>query len=131
MVNGVLIGGAAAAWSTNLVKGVAIMNFDASWSMGNIITIAITILGGLFAFTRIVSTLGAGLKEQSAAIALLAAHQESAVALLAQSVSALARAADAMQNVLAEQQKQLSVMAIETEITRRMREGQGHPKPQE
>jgi ABC-type transporter Mla subunit MlaD len=109
------------------------MAFDATWSMGNIITITVTVVGGIFAFNRIVNTLGAGLKDQSAAIAilakeqeaavsLLAAHQEAAISLLAQSVAALDKTASAMQGVLAEQQKQLSTMAVETEITRRLRE---------
>jgi hypothetical protein len=91
--------------------------------MGNIITVVVMLITGIFAFNRIVNTLGAGLKDQSASIALLAAHQDASVALLAQSVTSLERTVVAMQTFLGEQQKQLNSMSIETEISRRLREG--------
>ena len=99
------------------------MTFDSTWSMGNIITVVVMLITGIFAFNRIVNTLGAGLKDQSASIALLAAHQDASVALLAQSVTSLERTVVAMQTFLGEQQKQLNSMSIETEISRRLREG--------
>ena len=98
------------------------MAFDATWSVGNIITVVVTIGGGLLAFNKIVNKLTANQEKQEAAITLLAAHQEAAVALLAQSVDALKLTAVTMQAVLVEQQKQLSSMAVETEVARRMRE---------
>ena len=98
------------------------MAFDATWSVGNIITVAATLGGGILAFNRIINKLTATQVTQDTAIALMAAHQESAIGLLSQSVEALRSTAIAMQPVLVEQQNQLTVTVMESEYTRRLRE---------
>jgi hypothetical protein len=99
---------------------IAILAFDPTWTMGNIITISVVVLGGLGTFYGIISKLTSAQQKQDQALELLAAHQEAAMGLMNQSVVLLKETAVAMQAVLGKQGDQLSSMVIETEINRRM-----------